>query len=176
MKNIWIGVVVVVIIIGGGCWYWQSQQAPAMTMSDNGTPAAVDAANNPSGTGTSSAPTDSSTLSAGVTAGVSTAPMTATVTYNGNSFSPSTVTIAKGGRVTFRSTAGSMWVASNPHPVHTGYDGTSRDQHCAAGYSGAAPFDQCSSGTSFSFTFNKTGSWGYHDHMNTSAGGTVIVQ
>lgn len=69
-----------------------------------------------------------------------------------------------------------MWVASAMHPAHTGYDDTSKDQHCADGYAGAAPFDQCGSGASYSFTFAKSGTWGYHDHRNASAHGTIIVQ
>ena len=105
--------------------------------------------------------------------------MTAAVTYNGDNFSPSTVTIAEGGTVTFTDTDTGpnpqMWVASDPHPIHNGYDGTSLQQHCAPGYTGAAPFDECSSGTSFTFTFTKVGSWGYHDHLNESLGGTVVV-
>jgi plastocyanin len=160
MQNIWIWIVVAVVVIGGGFWWWQSTQMPAVDTSSSGT---SQGQGTPVQTGTST--------SAGTGA-----PMSATVAYNGSSFSPSSVTIAQGGSVTFTSTGGGMWVASNPHPVHTGYDGTSMQQHCAAGYTGAAPFDQCSGGTSFTFTFTKTGSWGYHNHLDHSAGGTVVVQ
>ena len=105
------------------------------------------------------------------------APMMATVSYNGSAFSPDTVTIAKGGTVTFTDTAGAtMWVASGMHPAHSGYDSTTLSAHCAAGYAGAAPFDQCEAGASYSFTFDKVGSWGYHDHKNSSAFGKIIVQ
>ncbi len=103
--------------------------------------------------------------------------MTATVTYSGHGFSPSTVTIAKGGTVTFvNQSSNKMWVASDPHPTHQGYDGTTRSQHCAQGYTGAKPFDQCSTGNSFTFTFTKTGSWGYHNHDLHQDTGTVVVQ
>jgi len=101
--------------------------------------------------------------------------MSATITFNGDAFSPSNVTIAQGGTITFTSTGGPMWIASDPHPIHNGYDGTTQQQHCAAGYTGPKPFDQCSQGTSFSFTFSKVGSWGYHDHLNAGLGGTVTV-
>jgi len=70
-----------------------------------------------------------------------------------------------------------MWVASDPHPAHTGYDGTSLAQHCATG--STPSFDECSSvakGSSYSFTFNKSGSWGYHNHANHSYAGTVVVK
>ena len=66
-------------------------------------------------------------------------------------------------------------MASDPHPIHNGYDGTTLQQHCAQGYTGPAPFDECSPGTSFSFTFAKVGSWGYHDHLEASIKGTVVV-
>jgi len=116
-------------------------------------------------------------VGANVGANVGLAPMSATVTYDGSSFSPASVTIAKGGTVNFVDSAGSsMWVASGQHPTHTTYDGTSESVHCAAGYSGAAPFDQCGTGASYSFTFTKVETWGYHDHRNASAHGTVIVQ
>ncbi len=103
--------------------------------------------------------------------------MSATVTYTSAGFSPKSVTIAKGGTVTFVNQAGSaMWVASDPHPVHTSYDGTSRSQHCAAGYTGPKPFDQCSGTGNFTFTFDKAGSFGYHNHSNDNDAGTIIVQ
>ena len=83
-----------------------------------------------------------------------------------------------GTTVTFTAAPGAdeLWVASNPHPTHEGYDGTTRDQHCAAGYAGPTPFDQCATGTTYTFTFNQIGTWGYHNHGNHSDTGTVIVQ
>jgi len=157
MKNIWIWLVVLVVIIGGGYWYWQSTSMPAV---DQTPPPVSDQAQNPSTTDQTPPSTS--------------APMTATVTYNGSSFSPSTVTIAKGGTVTFTSTGSNMWVASDPHPTHQGYSGTTRSQHCPD--TAGTAFDQCAPGGSYSFTFQKTGSWGYHDHLNDNVGGTVIVQ
>jgi plastocyanin len=100
--------------------------------------------------------------------------MSATVTYNGDSFSPKTVTIAKGGKVTFTSTGGNMWVAADEHPTHTEYAGTSRQQHCPD--TAGTAFDQCGPGTSYSFTFSKAGTWDYHDHLNSNLEGTVIVK
>jgi hypothetical protein len=46
-------------------------------------------------------------------------------------------------------------------------------QHCPD-TTGTA-FDQCSAGTSYAFTFGKIGSWGYHNHLNHGATGTVVV-
>ena len=104
-------------------------------------------------------------------------PKNVTITYGANGFSPASITIQKGDTVTFVAAAGSgrMWVASDQHPSHQGYSGTSKSEHCTAGYN-PAPFDACTNGTSFSFTFGKTGSWGYHNHSNAGDGGTVVVK
>jgi hypothetical protein len=70
-----------------------------------------------------------------------------------------------------------MWVASANHPSHTAYNGTSLREHCPDTANSA--FDECSAtaaGTSWSFTFDKTGSWGFHNHVNASEYGKVIVQ
>lgn len=177
MNKIWIWVVIIVLLVGGFIW-WQSAQAPAAV---EGTPA-------PSAQTPTQVPTqDSSAQTGGATVGGSanvdmgigdaSAPQKATVTYTDTGFSPSTVTISQGGTVTFvnKSTSG-MWVASNPHPAHSGYDGTSRSTHCSAGYTGPKPFDECADAFSFTFTFTKSGTWGYHNHENEDNGGTVIVQ
>ena len=158
MQNVWVWIVVAIVVVGGGFWWYQSMQTPTAPAD---TSAPVSDTSGTPGTDTTSTG--------------STAPMTATVSYDGTSFSPSSVLIAKGGTVVFTGPA-NMWVASAPHPAHTGYDGTSRSEHCAAGYKGAKSFDQCLSGTSYSFTFDKTGTWPYHDHMNASAFGKIIVE
>jgi plastocyanin len=90
---------------------------------------------------------------------------TLTVTYDGKSFSPSTITINKGDSITFiNNNSDGMSVASNPHPTHTIYP----------------EFDQYKTSErgqkEFTFTFTKIGSWGYHNHVNPSAVGTVIVK
>ncbi len=160
----WVWILVVIVIIGGGVWYYMSMGASSAAVDQNAQSTDQTVTQTPDQTATTSTPAQPAV------------PMTATVTYDGTSFSPSTVTIAQGGTVTFTDTAGSMWVASNPHPTHEGYDGTTRAQHCVSGYTGAAPFDQCVQGSTFNFTFTKTGSWGYHDHLNHGATGTVVVQ
>src|SRR6185436_19055435 len=123
---------------------------------------------------TGQTPTINNTGTPDYTPPQTTAPTSATITYSGSAFSPSPVTIKKGGTVTFNGPS-TMNVASGMHPTHTTYDGTSRTAHCAAGYTGPTPFDQCTPGTSYSFTFDKVGTWGYHDHNNASAFGQVVV-
>lgn len=156
MRNLWLWIVIVVIVAGGGYWWWQNQQAPALAPVDTGASTQI-----PTPTDTSGVITETS------------APMSATVTYDGSSFSPSEVTIKKGGTVTFTNTGGSMWVASGPHPEHTNYDGTARGAHCATG--SVPSFDQCRTGSSYTFTFDKVGTWPYHNHLNATVFGKVIV-
>jgi plastocyanin len=94
------------------------------------------------------------------------------VTYTDTGFSPATITINKGDTVTFENIASNdVWVASNPHPQHNGYPTT-------GGCIGST-FDACgniSPNNSWSFKFDITGSWGYHNHLNHTEGGTVIVK
>lgn len=101
-----------------------------------------------------------------------------TITYGPNGFSPANVTIAPGTTVTWvNSGSGRMWIGSDEHPTHTEFDGTSTSQHCVNGApANASVFDQCSAGSSFSFTFTKAGTWGYHNHAQSSAGGTITVR
>lgn len=99
-----------------------------------------------------------------------------TVSFDGKSFSPSDVTVDAGTTVVFRNDSTSpFWPASNMHPTHTLYDGTSLSQHCASGSS----FDACGSvapGETFSFNFEKVGTWRYHDHLHANRGGSVTVK
>lgn len=103
------------------------------------------------------------------------APMAATVVYGQNGFSPSTVTVAKGGVVTFVNQGDrGMWVAADLHPTHEEYDGTTKNQHCPDAAETA--FDQCSVSAAYSFTFGKAGTWHYHNHVSAGDIGTVIVR
>lgn len=155
MDSRWLGVVILIIILGIGGWYVFSHPV---------TPA----------------PSTTTTEQATTTVATSNMPLApVTVTYTDTGFSPASVTVAEGQSVMWvNQSSGQMWVASDPHPSHTGYDGTSRTAHCVAGYTGAAPFDECAngnSGESFTFTFTKSGSFGYHNHSDHGMTGTVIV-
>jgi len=153
-KNV-IGVVVV-LVIGAGAWYVLSAtpaEAPALQSSDSlQTPAA------------------GSLPETAVATEV-------TVTYTDQGFSPASVTVAQGQTVIWvNQSSGSMWVASAAHPTHTAYSGTSLSEHCPD--TANAAFDACAAtapGESFSFTFDKAGTWKYHDHTNASRFGSVIV-
>lgn len=104
------------------------------------------------------------------------APESVTVEYTSSGFQPSTVRVQQGGTVTWvnNNSGQGMWVGSDRHPSHTQYDGTSESQHCSGGSSDT--FDQCSTGDRYSFTFEKTGEWSYHNHRLQAHGGTVVVE
>ncbi len=97
------------------------------------------------------------------------------VSYTADGFTPKTITIKKGELITFVNGSGTkMWVASAQHPAHIVYSGTTLAAHCPD-TSGTA-FDQCESGMSFTFTFTKTGTWGYHNHLRASDWGSITVE
>lgn len=86
------------------------------------------------------------------------------IRYGAGGFSPSVLRVKSGVSVTFKNDTNSpMWVASHPHPSHTDYPG----------------FDAGKSygpGESFIFTFNRIGTWNYHNHYKASDVGTIIVE
>lgn len=88
---------------------------------------------------------------------------TVEITYENNAFSPQNVTINSGDTVKFVVKNGLVQVASNPHPTHTGY----------------ADFDSLvtlKAGQTYEFTFTKTGSFGFHNHLKQSEMGTIFVK
>lgn len=104
-------------------------------------------------------------------------------------FNPGTLTISKGETVTFiNKDTEEHWPASAKHPTHTVYSGASYDEPgsyqgslaCKGeGESKTGAFDACrglASGEIWSFTFNEIGSWGYHDHLDSSLWGKIIVE
>jgi len=93
------------------------------------------------------------------------ADLTAAVSISaGGAFSPATLTVKKGTKVTWtNSGSAKVWIASDPHPVHNAYPGFDSGTDLSAG-------------ESYSFTFDKAGSWSYHNHFNPSVKGTVIVE
>ena len=173
MKNSAIVIIVLAVLVVAGGWYAyttydSASSTPTDTTSDTSLSGSSDSQNNDTDT--------SGGVSADINTGVTTGsvPMTASVTLSANGFSPKSVTIKKGGTVTFTNeSTGKMWVATASHPTHTVYDGTTLQAHCAAGT--AASFDQCKDGSSYNFTFTKVGSFNYHNHSSASEFGTVVV-
>jgi plastocyanin len=100
------------------------------------------------------------------------------ITYTDSGYAPKSLTVKKGDTVVYKNnSAKNMWPATAKHPAHEVYSGTTLAQHCpdAAG----TAFDACKGiapGASWSFVFNKTGTWFYHDHLTPTLFGSVEVQ
>lgn len=114
------------------------------------------------------------------------APEEATVEITSDGFQPETVTIQKGGKVTWVNKMNDqVWIASDNHPTHTiypevDYEGSYQgSQGCTSkGQPVKGAFDSCEGivqGETFIFTFEHSGEWGYHNHFSPGMTGTVKV-
>lgn len=94
-------------------------------------------------------------------------------------FSPSTLTIKAGTKVTIKNMADAdSWPASAVHPTHKAYPGSDIGL-CITADIHPPIFDACrglKKGETFSFTFDQKGTWFYHDHMNTKHFGKIVVE
>lgn len=91
------------------------------------------------------------------------ATQTTKVLMQKDSFSPQTITINQGDTVVFENVdAQDRWPASNIHPTHEIYPEFD-------------PKKPIPANTSWQFTFNKAGTWKYHDHLLPTISGTVVV-
>lgn len=93
-------------------------------------------------------------------------PMKATIVYTDEGFSPRTVVIGNGGEIEFVNRSSMpLWVASNPHPEHTDYPEFDTPKILG----GRMPKMK----EDIRFTFQKTGSWEFHNH--SASGDTTEV-
>lgn len=163
-RNASIFVIVVIVALGAGGIYWYLS-------SDTGTYTPASTSINETGEIRNSE-TPPVTQSETSTQGGSTVPKEVTVTYTDSGYSPKSITVQAGTKVTFvNNSSGAMWTASDPHPVHTTYP--------VSGGCIKSAFDECKAdqpGSSWSFTFDKVGTWGYHNHRSPTTKGTVIVE
>jgi len=91
-------------------------------------------------------------------------PEVAGINITASGFVPSTVTIHKGDYVMFTNKdTDQHWPASDPHPIHNGYPGFDAKRGL-------------SQGQTYTFQFERTGTFGFHDHLNPTVTGKVIVQ
>ena len=92
----------------------------------------------------------------------STTAKTVAVTIQNGKFVPATVTVKVGDTIiwTNKDTV-PHYIASDPHPTHTGLPGLDSSQ--------------LTMNQSFSFILTKTGTFGYHDHLNPTVKGTIVV-
>lgn len=95
---------------------------------------------------------------------VSTNPSVVEVKYTDTGFVPAEVKIRPGGVARFKNESTKMmWVASAPHPQHTDYPEFDADK----GYG---------TGETYSFTFTRTGTWKFHNHLAPTRFGRVTVE
>ncbi len=155
-NKIFIGLVVIAVggLVG---WYFLKGNTSFMPNSDQNIVASPTPAGSNLGTPENPSSGSGNTLEKGGVVARS------VVTYTDSGFAPSPLTVKVGTTVTFvNESAGPMWVASDPHPTHTLLGG----------------FDELTSapkGGSYEYTFAKVGTWTYHNHMNPSNKGKVIV-
>jgi len=94
------------------------------------------------------------------------------VTYTNSGYSPNALTVKKGETVTFKNQSSrSMWTASAVHPTHHAYP--------TSGGCLGSTFDACAGiqpGNSWSFKFDISGNWKYHNHLSPNDTGTIIVE
>lgn len=87
----------------------------------------------------------------------------ATITYKDGSFSPSSVTIKTGQSVNIiNDSDADIQFVSNPHPVHTD--------------NAELNIGSIAIGSNKTITIVNTGTWGYHNHLNSTESGTIVVQ
>lgn len=100
------------------------------------------------------------------------------VVLTNNGYSPNILQVEVGDTIVFKNESSSaMWPATAIHPTHTVYPGS--DIEKCGGSEASILFDACSSydpGSSWSFQFNKAGSWKYHNHLNPVFTGTIVVK
>jgi len=143
-------VVIVVIILGAILFLNQGSHAPGTSPTPSVnliTPTPSTAASNlPSAT-----PSQAAAISG------------ATVSYDGSSFTVSPSTMKAGGTLTvINHSSATLDFDSDPHPVHT--------DEPELNLGAIAP------GTSKSARITKTGTWGFHNHLNPSQHGQITVQ
>lgn len=87
---------------------------------------------------------------------------TATITYTNEGFSPNTITVTKDSTVTVTNTSdANVMLSSADHPTH-------KEQP-------ELNMEMLKPGESGTITLTQVGTWGYHDHINASMTGTIIV-
>ena len=90
-----------------------------------------------------------------------------TITYTSSGFSPSTVTVKSGGMITWVNNSDEqIKVGVDPHPSHTG-------DKAITGGEFTLDLDK---GQQKMETINKTGTFGFHNHLSAEQTGTIVVK
>lgn len=139
-------VVVGVLILGGSLFALRQNKPSIQTQTDTSEQTSTPASGN-----NNTAATDQSTPTSAVT-----------IVFTNNGFSPTTYSTKVGQAVTVRNDSSSrLQFSSDDHPTHL------KEPELNLNILGP--------GESASFTPTKTGTWGFHDHINASYTGTLTV-
>ena len=94
---------------------------------------------------------------------VATGKPSATVHMTNDGYSPKVLKIEQGQTVEFVNDSDEdYWPASDPHPIHTSYPGFDAEKTILPGQS-------------WDFTFNRTGRYGYHNHLAPETHAEVVI-
>jgi plastocyanin len=160
MNKTILGVIVVIVVVVGAVFF-MNQKADAPTSENNQqtptpSPTPTPVPNPTPGPSDAPVPTPTPTPT-------STAPKTYDISATDAGYTPATLTIKKGDTVKFTNNGTKLnWPASAPHPTHTDYPEFDPKKGIAVG-------------SSWSFTFTKTGTWRFHDHLNPTHFGSITV-
>ena len=144
-KNFLVCVIVLVVVVGAIFLFNNNADAPADETNTETITPVSDQTQNPQ-------PSPASTT-----------PSTIEISITDAAYLPAQVTIKKGDTVKFTNNGTkSNWPASAPHPTHTDYPAFDPKKGVAVG-------------ESWSFTFDQTGTWLFHDHLNPTRFGAVTV-
>ncbi len=144
---------VILTLLLAGAVFALSRKSNTADNSATDTPATTSqtSTNNSSTEETSSTPSSETTTAA------------ATITYSNSGFSPSKITVKTGDTVAVKNTSSAvMQFDSDPHPSHTDEPELN--------------INLVSPGKTMTFTVTKKGTWGYHNHLNASETGVIVVQ
>lgn len=178
MNKTFVTILVIAIVVVGGYFLLKGPEATAPTTETEETSLPEESTNVPE----ESTPEEGAPATQGMpvpgSEGVEEMVVAYLVTYTNAGFSPSSLTIKAGETVTFQNNSTeNMWTTSGIHPTHTLYSGTSFPAHCPD--TANVAFDACQAtppGESWSFTFTKVGTWPYHNHLQPTLFGKIIVE
>lgn len=144
MRNIWIGIILIVILAIVGFVFLGKQNSNQQTAAPS----------------TQISQSTSVPESASPSSSVSEQNL---ITLTSDGFTPSTLTIKAGDKVTWVNKSGTdAAINSAPHPVHTDYPPLNLGNFPDNG--------------TLSLAFPKAGTYKYHNHLNPGQTGTIVVQ
>lgn len=118
---------------------------------------------NPVNTATNTAPSTTTDVTSQETITSTDESTASVITYSNSGFAPASITVRSGDTITIKNSSSSaLEFDSDPHPVHT----DDRELNIGA----------VQPGESKTATLTTKGTWGYHNHLNSSETGTIKVQ